>query len=663
MLKLSLRTFAERWQLFVGSIITVMIGVALVQSSLLILISLATYEPPASIPMLQQIELANAYEGGIALLGVTTGFSVFLTAFIVSSTFAFTVSQRRQDLALLRLVGGSRGNVRRLLLSEAAVLGSIGTALGIPFGLLTMELQTNLLISLQLVPEGFTPDFQFWIVAVAIGVGVGIAIAGVYVAARRASKVRPLEALRESGDVRKVMSPGRWIAGLFCLFAALAMTILSALLPSVGAMAVGINAALVASIAMAALSPVVVPLVARIFGFLFRGGLIGTLAQANLRDGVRRSAATAAPLLVLVAMLLAQWGSSETISDGAAEQARRDTRGDLVVSTQGAAVPAIARTSGVELVSPESQVPLTSTFNEVGEVEEPEEPEEGEAPKAPEPAEVITHKASAVATAVDPVAYQRTHVVPMAEGSLADLRGATVAVGAFDTEQTIKLGTMIEAKIGDHPVKLKVVALLPDSIGGGATMLLPRDVVPADVLAAAPTQTVVHLAGGADQGAVVDKLREQGGEVTPMAAWLAETSKKNDQQQTKISTVVMGLSGLYALIAVINAVVIGAAARRREFAAARVSGLRRSQVVRMALVESWGVTAIGLVLGALAAVTTLIGIGASTARITGSGGVTIPWLMVGLVVLGAFVVVGCTSIWTALSATRARPVTLIGARE
>src|SRR3712207_9592077 len=34
--------------------------------------------------------------------------------FIISSTFGFTVVQRRRDLALLRLVGGSRGQLRRL---------------------------------------------------------------------------------------------------------------------------------------------------------------------------------------------------------------------------------------------------------------------------------------------------------------------------------------------------------------------------------------------------------------------------------------------------------------------------------------------------------------------------------------------------------------------
>jgi putative ABC transport system permease protein len=125
----------------------------------------------------------------------------------------------------------------------------------------------------------------------------------------------------------------------------------------------------------------------------------------------------------------------------------------------------------------------------------------------------------------------------------------------------------------------------------------------------------------------------------------------------------MGLGGLYALIAVINAVVIAAAERRREFAAARVSGLTRAQVVRMALIESWAVSAIGVLLGGVAALLTMIGITSALQRITGFAVVAVPWVLVAAVVAGAFAVIGLTSVWTTLSATRTAPVSLIGTRE
>ncbi|MFA1545048.1 hypothetical protein [Actinomadura chokoriensis] len=54
--------------------------------------------------------------------------------------------------------------------------------------------------------------------------------------------------------------------------------------------------------------------------------------------------------------------------------------------------------------------------------------------------------------------------------------------------------------------------------------------------------------------------------------------------------VLMGLSGLYAAVAAVNAVVIAGAERGTESAVARVTGLSRAQVVRMALIESAAVT-------------------------------------------------------------------------
>ncbi|GAA1950621.1 hypothetical protein [Amycolatopsis minnesotensis] len=100
MFRLSLSTFRERWPLFIGAVLTVCLGVALVQSSLLILVSAASPDIPAGLPPEVADHLRDGYTGAITLLAMTLGLSAFLAIFIVSSTFAFTVAQRRRDLAL-----------------------------------------------------------------------------------------------------------------------------------------------------------------------------------------------------------------------------------------------------------------------------------------------------------------------------------------------------------------------------------------------------------------------------------------------------------------------------------------------------------------------------------------------------------------------------------
>src|SRR5699024_4630852 len=131
MLRLSWNTFRQSWSLFVGSFLTVAIGVALVQASILNLVTAAGVTAPDHLSTLERAQLLDSYDLAVPVIGITLALAVFLTIFIVSSTFAFTVAQRKRDLALLRLTGGSRQQVRRLLLSEATILGLLGTLVGI----------------------------------------------------------------------------------------------------------------------------------------------------------------------------------------------------------------------------------------------------------------------------------------------------------------------------------------------------------------------------------------------------------------------------------------------------------------------------------------------------------------------------------------------------
>ncbi|MEU8612200.1 ABC transporter permease, partial [Actinoplanes sp. NPDC048791] len=58
-----------------------------------------------------------------ALLGTAGGITTFVSVFVVASTFAFAVAQRRRELGLLRTAGATPGQVRRMVLAEAAVVG------------------------------------------------------------------------------------------------------------------------------------------------------------------------------------------------------------------------------------------------------------------------------------------------------------------------------------------------------------------------------------------------------------------------------------------------------------------------------------------------------------------------------------------------------------
>src|SRR3954451_5071063 len=134
MIRLSWSTFRERWPLFIGAIVAVAVGVALVQASLLTLISAAQPSIPAGLPHDQELLLRDGYTGAVSLAALMTGISALVAVFFVASPFAFTVAQRRRVFALLRLRGAKRRHVRRLMSGEVLVIGTLGSLPGMPLG-------------------------------------------------------------------------------------------------------------------------------------------------------------------------------------------------------------------------------------------------------------------------------------------------------------------------------------------------------------------------------------------------------------------------------------------------------------------------------------------------------------------------------------------------
>jgi putative ABC transport system permease protein len=636
MLRMSWSTFRDRAQIFVGAVITVCLGVAMVQSSLLTLVSVATVKIPPELPAAEATALRDAKEGALALLGNMMGVAAFVAVFIVSSTFAFAVAQRRRDLALLRLTGAGRGQMRRLLLGEALLLGTVGSALGVLLGVPVMRLLAKLLDEFGFVPPGFEAQWRLWVVPASLGTGLGIAVFGVLAASRRAARLLPLEALRETGQAARVMTGSRWVLGGLFLAGGCTMLVLMAAVGGEAALALSIMVSMLLVIAFAALAPLMVPLVSWPLG-LFARGHLGQLAYANLRSGVRRSAATAAPVMMLVAFVAGTAATMATIGEASRQEVARTLRGDLVVSSEGAAGSELAGMEGVRTVSEE--VPLWFDV-EVDEVdgELSYELEDG--------------------LAVDPAAYAETHRLDVSAGDLADLRGEAVAVVPSAVDGREQIGDPLRVRIDGQLRELRIVALLPDTLAG-PFFLLPHEFAADDP---GPRQYVIGLAPGTDAAPVADRLAGSGfGEVRTAEQWVRRYADEQQQTSIDIMVVLLGMATVYTVIAIVNAVVISASDRRSEFAVARVTGLTRGQVVRVALLEALAVVAIGLLLGGIAAAATALGVSAAVKDLIGLSALTVPWSVLAGVVLGITAIVGVTTFLTTRSATRTPAIRLSAA--
>jgi putative ABC transport system permease protein len=167
--------------------------------------------------------------------------------------------------------------------------------------------------------------------------------------------------------------------------------------------------------------------------------------------------------------------------------------------------------------------------------------------------------------------------------------------------------------------------------------------------------STIGSASGASSGSTVS--------VSALDEWVLTANDNQERLIQKFTLAVLGLVTVYIVIAMVNAVVISAGARRAEFAIARLTGLSRGQVVQTALWESLTVVAVGVVIGALAAGGIVVGVTIAVSDIVGTRVVEAPWLLFGAVTLGAAAIVGVTSVLTTLAATRQPAVVLAAARE
>ncbi|WP_327006283.1 ABC transporter permease [Dactylosporangium sp. NBC_01737] len=128
---------------------------------------------------------------GAQLIIATVFVGGFVAVFVVSSTCAFAVTSRRRELGLLRAVGATPGQVRRLLLTEIVLVALLAGVPGALLGALAAPLLAGPFVAVGLEPAGFTVGVSWWALGVSVLTGLVVGAAGVWLSARRAGRVSP----------------------------------------------------------------------------------------------------------------------------------------------------------------------------------------------------------------------------------------------------------------------------------------------------------------------------------------------------------------------------------------------------------------------------------------------------------------------------------------
>jgi putative ABC transport system permease protein len=549
--------------------------------------------------------------------------AVFVGAFVIFNTFSITVAQRTRELALLRTFGASRRQILRSVTGEALAIGLLGGVLAIGLGF-AAALGISALFrafGLKLPTTGAVLESRTVIVCMLVATIVTLVAS--LTPALRATRVPPVAALQEGAVLpRSRFAP--FVPGLAAVLVVIGVALVLAGLLGGGSLAGTALGAIVLVFGVALISPRLVPATARGVGWPLERAtaLVGRLARENAIRNPSRTAATAAALMIGLAIVV-----FVTIFANGAKVAIRDViarnfAGDLAVVNQNGfgQIPVAAATSvqlvpGVQTVSvfkrSDSRVPGAGTRS---------------------------------ANGIDPQTVLDVYRFDWVTGS-NDTLGLLGPGGALVEK---RLADKLHMHVGTHfvgiapsgnRIVLTTMGIYKDqALLGGYTVGLTTF---NDIYRQSRAQEIlVKLTPDADPTKVETAVNRSLSATFPEAHAQSQQQLKDDQASRLNSVLylfyaLLTMSVLVSLFGIVNTLTLSIHERTRELGMLRAVGMSRRQVRRMVRYESVITAAIGAVLGLVLG---LFFAGVVTASLSDQGiEFAIPWSQLALLLVLALV--------------------------
>ena len=514
------------------------------------------------------------------------GIALFVGAFVIWNTFTIMVGQRTRELALTRALGASAGQVFRSVLAEAAIIAAVASAAGAGLGLGLARGLAALLSAF-----GFSLPISGLVLpaaelAVAIGTGIAITVIASLAPAYRATRVAPVQAMRDPAPEPTRFPAGRLISGLAVTTAGLA-ALLGGILGGRGIVLTGAGAA-GCFIGVTVLAPLVVrPLAYLASAPLIRlPGRVGLLARGNTMRNPKRTSATAAALMIGLAVIV---GTSVLVSSARAEIAQQvsaASRSDFYVQATNSAsgiTPAlagiIARQPGVRAVT---EVRATNA--------------------------TVAGAANRNVEGVDPAVIGQFTDLGVTAGQVSVLGtpGAIMVSSATAASGGWKVGDTVQVQFGSYGVYRLRIAAIFANIGPLSDYLVSNATLAADSGIRTDSVDLVQAPASA-RGAIQAALTGYpGAQLLDQTGYIASQTAVLNSLLTLVTAMLL-LAIVIALLGVVNTLALSIVERTREIGLLRAIGMRRGQLRQMVAAESMIISVIGALLG------TVLGVGLGVA--------------------------------------------------
>ncbi len=568
-------------------------------------------------------ELEDQLSIGLSLVNtfllVFAAIALVVAALLILNTFSILVAQRARELALLRALGAKRGQVQRSVLFEALVVAVLGATLGIAAGYGLAWLIAWGLRFAGIDLGDASPTLTWQAITASYAVAIIITLLAATIPARRASRTRPVEAMTAAAINAPAGIDTPVLIGLGILQIGLG-AIISAVLFDVPRPLVwlGIGALLVLVGCVLAAAVIGAPLV-WLFGRLYRAlfGEIGKMAELNARRQPRRTAATAATLMIGLTLVSAVAILAASTADSVRSDVTADLRGDFQIS------PTNFRPFDADVVDEVTGIDGVDAV----------------------------HAFQSGGTTIDGESLSVTGTSPegLAEGTSVDLLAGGLtdatdsAVISYDVHQDLdlQLGERFEAATLDGgSLTLLVTGILDGETGGGmlGDLVVRTETFPQLGDASLVDTIRVSLADGADVEAVRAGLEESVADFPTVVVTdneeYAETLVAQFSQVFATIYALLALAIVISVLGIVNTLGLSILERTREIGLLRAVGTTRPQLRLMVTLESVVVAVLGSVLGVL------LGLGFGVAlvwllRADGLSVLTVPWGQLGIFVAAA----------------------------
>ena len=586
------------------------------------------------------LDFVNYFFVAFGLIALLVG------TFIIYNTFSMLVAQRLRELALLRAIGASRGQLTRSVLAEAALTGLIGSALGVLAGFGLAQLIFVVLDALDLgIPAGNLALTPMSVVTPLV-LGFVVTLFSAWAPARRAGRVAPVQGMRVGSTAAEAGGGWRTYIGLLAVISGIALALIGTWQDTTksGAITVGVGAAALiigSFLVMPALARPIAGGVGRIIGAPF--GAVGRLAATNAGRNTRRTAATAFALTLGLTLVAAFGTLGATTKESISGVIDQDINAAVVVQGVASQGPPVPLPGGIEeRIAEVDEVgkvaSLAFAFGQLG-----GEPQALAAASGPVEEMIdATVVDGSLQPAEDSLIVSRT--VARDKGWTL---GATVPlVGPDGTESTLRVTGVYEDSqiLGPFFTGSDVYErLVPENLRSTFNVLVsPADGVSDEQLLEAVTAAV------ADTPIAMVQSKQQ---------YIDAQTGGIDQLLTIIYAL-LGLALVIAVLGIVNTLALSVIERRTEIGMLRAVGMQRSQVRRTINLESTQIAVFGALIGAA------VGVYLGWAFVTvlaasGLSETTIPWGTIGIVLVCSAFVGVLASLWPAHRAAKTDPLAAI----